>query len=96
MSLGELQRLVDGYRRLEGSAAFHRAAAVFYPAAAGYHEFHAAQQQAEAEALRVVARVLVTHAREAQLIAWLRYGDAQVRSFVLEHLASTGGARTPR
>lgn len=84
----ELQRTLDRCRRLERSAACNREAAVFYPAAAGYHEGRAAQAQAEAEALRVVARVLVTHAREAQLIAWLRHGDAPVRTFVLEHLKS--------
>ena len=96
MSHGELQRTLDSCRRFERLAACNRAAAVYYPAAARYHEFRAARAQTEAEALRVVARVLVTHAREAQLTAWLHHGDSQVRTFVLEHLASTGGARTPR
>lgn len=94
MSHGEFQRALDSCRRLERSAAFHRAAAVRSPAAAEYHDFQVAQSQADAEALRVVARVLVQHAREAQLTAWLRHGDSRVRTFVLEHLESTGCART--
>jgi hypothetical protein len=92
MSHGELQRTLDNCRRLERSAADHRAASVISSAAARYHEFRAAQARAEAEALRVVARVLVTRAREAQLNAWLCHGDAQVRTFVIEHLESNGCA----